>query len=314
MRKIVSALTACFPAADQTSPDETASRRHLLLGGAFILLLFAWPLSQLLALAFRSSLYSHLPLIPLIGAYLLQQRGVVLRFAAKPRFALAAPALLGSAIGLILWLASRWHQIDLSEIDALVPATLGFVLAVWSLALAFLSKASLSACLGPLGFLLFLIPFPAEALDQIETWLQHGSAVAAGLLFRLSSTPVYHEGLVFQLPGISLQVAPECSGIRSSLVLFITSILAGMLFLGKPWKTAVLAGAVIPLALLRNGFRIFVIGELCARIGPEMIHSWIHRHGGPIFFALSLVPLFALLWLLMRAAPSRSRAGEQHRV
>jgi len=56
---------------------------------------------------------------------------------------------------------------------------------------------------------------------------------------------------------------------------------------------------VLPIALARNGLRVFVIGELCVRIGPEMIDSYIHHHGGPIFFALSLIPFsLVLLWLV----------------
>jgi exosortase/archaeosortase family protein len=51
---------------------------------------------------------------------------------------------------------------------------------------------------------------------------------------------------------------------------------------------------------LRNGFRVFVIGLLCVEIGPNMINSLIHRRGGPLFFTLSLVPLFVLLWWLRR--------------
>jgi hypothetical protein len=39
---------------------------------------------------------------------------------------------------------------------------------------------------------------------------------------------------------------------------------------------------------------------LCVHIGPGMINSIIHRRGGPIFFALSLIPLFLLLWWLRR--------------
>jgi hypothetical protein len=31
-----------------------------------------------------------------------------------------------------------------------------------------------------------------------------------------------------------------------------------------------------------------------------MINSVIHRRGGPFFFAVSLVPLFAMLWLFRR--------------
>jgi len=56
--------------------------------------------------------------------------------------------------------------------------------------------------------------------------------------------------------------------------------------------------AVIPLGLLRNGFRILVISLLCVHIGPEMINSLIHRRGGPIFFVASLIPLFVVLWWL----------------
>src|SRR5437879_4820118 len=95
-------------------------------------------------------------------------------------------------------------------------------------------------------------------------------------------------------------VAKECSGIRSSLVLVITSLLAANMFLRTTWRRALLVGAVIPLGLLRNGLRILVISLLCVHIGPEMIHSAIHRRGGPVFFALSLVPLFAMLWLFRR--------------
>jgi exosortase/archaeosortase family protein len=112
---------------------------------------------------------------------------------------------------------------------------------------------------------------------------------------------VFRQDLVFQLPGMTLQIAPECSGIRSSIVLFITSLVAGHLFLRSPWKRATLTLAVIPLALLRNGFRVFVIGELCVHVGPHMIDSPIHHHGGPIFFALSLIPFSLLTFYLVKS-------------
>jgi hypothetical protein len=51
---------------------------------------------------------------------------------------------------------------------------------------------------------------------------------------------------------------------------------------------------------VRNGFRIWVIGTVCVEFGPQMIHGIIHNRGGPLFFALSLVPLFLLLWWLRR--------------
>jgi exosortase/archaeosortase family protein len=83
-------------------------------------------------------------------------------------------------------------------------------------------------------------------------------------------------------------------------VLFIAGLLASHLFLRTRWRRVVLVAFVIPLGILRNGFRILVIGLLCVYVGPHMIDSMIHRRGGPLFFALSLVPLFLLLWWLRR--------------
>jgi exosortase/archaeosortase family protein len=80
----------------------------------------------------------------------------------------------------------------------------------------------------------------------------------------------------------------------------ITSLLAGYLFLRRTSLRVILALSIVPLAILRNGFRIFVIGELCVHISPTMIDSFIHRKGGPIFFALSLIPFFLLLVFLRK--------------
>jgi exosortase C (VPDSG-CTERM-specific) len=165
----------------------------------------------------------------------------------------------------------------------------------------------------PLCFLVFVVPFPTLVQNGLESFLQRGSALAAYGMYQLSGTPVFYHDLNFQLPGFALQVAPECSGIHSSLVLFLTSLVAGHLFLRSPWKRGILALAVLPLGLVRNGFRIFAIGQLCIHIGPQMIHSVFHRDGGPIFFALSLVPFFLLLILLRRSEPVLAGHTDQQR-
>lgn len=298
MRHLIQQFRTCLPTDSVASDGERSARRAFLYGGCVVLLVFGWPLWDLLRLSIGNSFYSHLPLLPFISLYVYGQLGVVIRYRTeRPRPVSIVTAIASLAL-LLVWVARKAGCIGLPRDEALALAIAGVLFAVATLALAFFTRETLRASVAPLGFLLFLIPLPNGVVEAIEVFLQHGSAQAAGLLFQLSSTPALHNGLVFDLPGISLQVAPECSGIRSSLVLFITSILAGVLFLGRPWKIAILAGAVIPLGILRNGFRIFVIGELCARIGPEMIKSWIHHSGGPIFFVLSLIPLFALLWFL----------------
>jgi exosortase len=152
----------------------------------------------------------------------------------------------------------------------------------------------------PLFFLAFMIPLPETAVDFLENASKEASAGVSNWLFLITGTPFLRTGTLFELPGITITVAKECSGIRSSLVLVITSLLAANMFLRTTWRRALLVAAVIPLGLLRNGVRILVISLLCVHIGPEMINSVIHRRGGPVFFALSLVPLFAMLWLFRR--------------
>jgi exosortase/archaeosortase family protein len=131
-------------------------------------------------------------------------------------------------------------------------------------------------------------------------------------LFQLLEIPNHRMGLAFQLPNVAIEVAPECSGIRSSLVLFITSLVAGYLLLESPWQRAALTLLVIPLGILRNAVRIVTIGWLCTHYGPDMIHSAIHHRGGPVFFAISLVPLLAMLVVFRLLGKRKRLKAENH--
>ncbi|HEX5399667.1 MAG TPA: exosortase/archaeosortase family protein, partial [Verrucomicrobiae bacterium] len=187
---------------------------------------------------------------------------------------------------------------------------IAFLLFLFGACAFLLGGNMLRALAFPLGFLIFMAPIPTVAMPSIDAFLQHGSALAAQVLFSMAGTPFLRDGLVFQLPGINLQVAPECSGIQSSMVLLISGLLAGYLFLRRPWSRTLMVLLMIPLGLLRNGFRVFTIGELCVHIGPQMINSPVHHRGGPLFFALSLIPLFLLLVALRRL----ERGGQKFRV
>jgi len=154
----------------------------------------------------------------------------------------------------------------------------------------------MAAAAFPVAFLLFMVPLPDVAVNWLTMASARASASAAQLLFSISGVPVSQDGVMLSIPGMTLEVAKECSGIHSSWVLFICSLLTSHLFLRTRWRRSVLVAFVIPLGILRNGFRILVIGMLCVFVGPHMIDSPIHHRGGPLFFALSLVPLFILLW------------------
>jgi exosortase C (VPDSG-CTERM-specific) len=265
------------------------------------------PLADLMSLA-RSSLYSHVPLVPVISLYLVwigRSEPAPSRFSRSPGLMLIPMALSMGLLG-VLWLGGErgWAM---AKPDQLFLSVSSFVLLVFASAFFFLGKRIVWSFAMPFALLFFMVPFPQVVENGIEAFFQHTSAEAAAIMLALAGAPVYREGLIFQLPGLAMEVGPQCSGIRSSLVLLITSLIAGYMFLRGPWKRAALTLFVIPLAILRNGFRIFTIGMLCIHVDPAMINSWVHKRGGPVFFALSLIPFFALLLWLRRTEKNASR-------
>jgi exosortase C (VPDSG-CTERM-specific) len=280
-----------------------------------LLLCFGPSLYRLTRFAVESELYSYILLMPFVSLYLVWLKRCSLPVYSEPARRLAAAFVAaGSAVLAIYWLVDR-STARLMIDDRLAFTTFSFILYFLGVCCFFVGRHILGHLVFAMGLLVFIVPLPALLMKGVETFLQYGSALVAEGLFVISGTTFSREGLSFQLPGISVEVAPECSGIHSSLVLFITSLLAGYFFLRSPGKRVALTLAVIPLALLRNGFRIFTIGQLCIHIGPEMINSFIHRKGGPLFFGLSLIPFLLLLYLLQKTERGKSQqraAGTPH--
>jgi exosortase C (VPDSG-CTERM-specific) len=306
MKEAIDTLADAAPGAPSSAwPERAPARRSRIAGYAVYLvsltLAFAAPLVNLTVHAAQHSLHSHIPLIPLMAGYLFYIRP---RTAAAACRASIAGTLLLACVGAASLAAAVGIRETLSVNDYLALTTTAYVSLAAAGGFLFLGSTWMRAAAFPFGFLVFMIPLP----DAAVYWLERGSVLASAevthWLLTLTGTPALRQGTVFALPGIVLEVAQECSGIRSSWVLFITSVFASNMFLSSGWRRVALVAFTVPLAIVRNGFRILVIALLCVYIGPHMIDSQIHHRGGPIFFALSLVPLFGwLLWL---------RRGDRH--
>lgn len=274
-----------------------------------LLAVFGPSLFRLASYVLRSDLHSYIVLVPVVSAYLLYLRRDRLPKNRAANFPMGI-VLLSVGVGIWLFASTPGSATGTRENnDRLALLALSFFCCLTAGGFLFLGSAWMRAAAFPVAFLIFIVPMPDAMAVALENASKSASAEVASLLFHLSGTPFLREGAVFQLPNISIEVAQECSGIRSSWVLFITSIVAANMFLKTPWRRVLLVAVVVPLGILRNAVRILVIGLLCVNMGPQMIHSLIHRRGGPLFFALSLIPLLAVLWGLrrweIRARPSR---------
>jgi len=261
-----------------------------VLTAAFSVYLYQWA-----RFCLEEDLFSYALIIPFVSGWLIWQLKGELKYEFGPATAIAL--ILGVA-GTILFVVPL--VVSGSAETGLSLRVMSFVVLLAAGAVHLLGGRFMNQILFPTVFLLFMVPFPPAVVAGIETGLQHASADVSGWFFSVIGASYLQSGLVFQLPNITIEVARECSGIRSTIVLFITSLIAGYLFLGKNWQRALFAALVIPLGIARNGFRIMTIGWLCTEYGPEMIHSWIHHSGGPVFFAVSLIPLFLLLFFFRR--------------
>ncbi len=280
-------------------PSDTKVSNLLVL--SFLLLcvlpcVLAWDSVRLLfTLVLSSDTFSQIPVIPLLSLFLIYENR-------KAIFAEVSFAwLLGAALitsGMILIVAAQLRLWQLGSTNPLSLLVLALVF-VWLGAFAlFFGTRAFRAALFPLLFLLFMVPIPEPILSKIIYVLQAGSSELAEAFFGLAGVPYHRQGFVFELPGVAIRVAEECSGIRSTLALMITTVLASYILLKRPWKRLVLCLAVVPIAILKNGLRIATLSTLAVYVNPAFLEGNLHRRGGIVFFVIALVPLALLLRLL----------------
>lgn len=281
----------------------------LLLGGMF-LIGFWTPLQTLVQVSFQSEQYSHILLIPFVSGYLLYKRRTTIFQNVKYRFDLGTIPLLAGAM--VLYVVN-WQSGSLSQNDSLSLTMIGLVTLGLGGFLCFYGVHAFREALFPLMFLFLMVPFPDFLLAKTIRLLQVGSAEATHWFFDLAGVPVFREELRFSLPGITIEIAKECSGIRSSLALIITSLLAGHLFLRSSGKKVVLSAVVFPLIIVKNGLRIFTLSSLAVYVDRAFLTGWLHKQGGIVFFALVVTILGAVLWVLQRSENKVEKESVGHK-
>jgi exosortase len=241
---------------------------------------------------------SHILLIPLVSVYLLWTERSRIFQVVRPS-PVPGTTLVVAAIALYLFTATRWSVQDPDEF--LPGATLSIVL-LW--------LGGFLLCYGVLAwrrasfsllFLLLMVPLPPALLEHSIYSLQQGSTEIAYLLFKAVGVPVLRQGFLLTVPGVTIEVARECSGIRSSVALFITCLLAAHLFLRTKWRMLVFVLLAFPVAIIKNGIRIATLTLLSVYVDPGFLTGRLHHEGGFVFFLLALAILFPVLMLLQKS-------------
>jgi exosortase len=279
-----------------------------ILWGAWLFLCclaFYKPLLTLIRYALQNDDASHIVLIPFLVAWLLYtDRQKLLRgsldLVAASWFAVPASVLV--AISIRSTFADATVSLAVSILALVMFSVAGFV--------GLFGRGSANSMRFPLAFLLFMVPLPGPLLAQIIQFLQAGSAAVAELIFDWTGTPALREGFVFHLPKMSIEVAQECSGIRSSIALLILALLVAHFAFSKFWKKALFVAVGLVMMIVKNGVRIATLTILANSVNPEFLYGKLHREGGIVFFLIGIALLLPVYWYLHRS--ERSIPPDKH--
>ena len=258
-------------------------------------ILVSWTaFAALIRYSFGNDDASHILLIPFISAWLMfiDRRRI---FTSQSSDVVTGLALLLPGITVVVWsirIQSPW----LCAFGLVIVWIAGFALAF--------GREALKAARFPLMFLFLFIPLPEALLSRVVYFLQKGSTEISALLFGLTPLPVLREGFVFHLPRFSIEVARECSGIRSSIALLVLAILVGHFYLRTWWKQLVFVLAGFAVMIVKNGIRIVTLTMLASYVDPGFLYGNVHHEGGVVFFMIGLLLMVPVFWILQTREPA----------
>jgi exosortase len=287
--------------------QERSSARWLGFGLwiALSLVLFARPLGWMIHFALQNDDASHILLIPLICAWViyLERRAIFHRLSSD----------ISSAVFLFFVAAFFYAWTTQSGADWTLASNLtGYALALvllWISGFAlFFGRSALQDAKFSLFFLFLAVPLPEFLLNRAIFVLQKGSAEITAAVFNLMGVPFLREGFVFHLARANIEVARECSGIRSSMALLILALLVAHFRLKSNWKKALFVACGLFMMMIKNGIRIATLTLLAVYVDPSFLTGKLHHDGGVVFFLLGLLFLLPVLLLLQRSEGEESPA------
>jgi exosortase len=284
----------------EISPSPAVPYWQLAVLGALSLWIYWSTLGHLVGQWWSDPNFSHGFFVPLFSAFVVwQDRERIERLTPQP-----------SWFGLP-WIAAGLVVLILGQLGAeLFLARFSLLLVLAGIIVLFFGWNFLRELFFPWAFLLLMIPIPAIIFNQITFPLQLLASKVAAAALPLFYVPVLREGNVINLPGIALEVAEACSGIRSLMSLVTLAIIYGYLMEKRLWVRCVLALASIPIAVIANSVRIIGTGLLVQYWSAEKAEGYFHASWGWITFVVSLLMLYIGHGLIRLLWPDKSEAHE----
>ena len=273
--------------------------------------IFGATLYELAGLSINMPILSHSMLIPAMSLYLLwtDRKAIFSRVDYVPGIGIG---LMAISLGVLVF--QKWQFSNLGQIDALSVTVGSLVIWIWGGFLWLCGRHAFRKALFPLLFLAYMIPIPALVLDPVVRFLQLGTTYAVIGILKLLTIPIYYEGVLISLPGVTVEIAKECSGIRSALALLIMTTVAGYMFLRSNWRRWCLVIFVVPVTILKNGMRVTTLALLGAYVDMSYLtDSALHSWGGKPFLLIAMMMMFPILWALRKSEKKNTHKEQKNK-
>ncbi len=285
--------------AELDNTNTSVRKRWLLFGSWIVLssLIFSHAIIAFVRISLSEPDASHLILIPFISACVLfVERRKVFRNLSYDKVIGGCFFSLSCCAALVSHFVGGRASFDVQLSGYILALVLSWVAGFALL----LGECACRAGYFSLLFLFLMIPFPRFLLNHIIYLLQLGSTWVTGSLFDLLGVPVLREGFVFHLARFNIEVAQECSGIRSSMALLVLALLVSHFQLNRFGSKALFVVSGLLMMILKNGIRIAALSMLAIYVDPGFLFGRLHHEGGIVFFALALLLLLPVLALLQK--------------
>lgn len=266
--------------------------------------------------------YSHGLLVPFIIGYILWLQKD--KFATEP----ARPSVLLGGLAVAFALFALWTGVAGAE---LYTQRMSLVLLITGTVVYFAGFGFLRLILVPLFLLILAIPIPAIIFNKIAFPLQLFASRCAVWSMSMIGIPVLRQGNVIELKPLNsfdtkkLEVVEACSGIRSLMTLMTLAVVFAYFTYprskdsngpGGPrsrfgwlrsygfWRSVILVGSAVPIAILTNAARVSGTGVLSHYYGTGVADGFFHSFSGWAIYIVAFLLLFAVGWVLDRFKPS----------
>ena len=232
----------------------------------------------------------HGPMVVATGLWLLLRRAADIRTVMTPGN--PAVTIVGLLVAVPAYIFGRAFDFISIEISALL-------LALLSVAHAYLGMKVVRMMWFPIFYLAFVIPVPGWVLDTVTQPLKIFVSTVVTVGLAELGYPIARVGVTLYVAGYQLLVEDACAGLNSLVSLSAIGLFYIYMLRGSNWRYSMLMLLlVVPIAIAANCVRVAALVLITYHFGDAMAQGYLHNFAGMVTFTSALLFIFLVDKLL----------------